>query len=255
MLFFYRGIMNIVFLISPIIILIRLLRGKEMLNRFREKLSFSTKKRLKGKLIWFHGASVGELLSIVPLIKELEKDKNVDQILVTSNTLSSSTVLSKIKLKKTTHQFFPIDTTHHTEKFLNHWKPSVAFFIDSEIWPNMITSIKEKSISLVLLNARITQKSLNRWLFFSKTAGNLFGKFDMCLSSSIKNKKNLKLIGAKNIKFIGNLKFIQYEKNQTLLKKEIKKFFLSKKVWCASSTHNIEEKICGNVHKKLKKKI
>ena len=143
MFFVYKILTNLIFVFSPLIILIRLIKKKEHAVRFKEKFSIHTKKKLAGKLIWFHGASVGEILSIVPLIKKLEKENKIKQILVTSNTLSSSKILSNFKLKKTVHQFFPIDTDHHTNKFLNYWKPTVAIFIDSEIWPNMLNNIKK----------------------------------------------------------------------------------------------------------------
>jgi 3-deoxy-D-manno-octulosonic-acid transferase len=109
MIFVYRIFINLILILSPLIILVRLLKKKEDLVRFKEKLGFFTKNRSKGKLIWFHGASVGEFQSIVPLLEKLEKSKKISQILITSNTLSSSKVISKIKLKKISHQFFPID--------------------------------------------------------------------------------------------------------------------------------------------------
>ena len=252
MFFFYRILINLILLLSPIIILIRLLQKKEDLIRFKEKLSFFSKKKLKGKLIWFHGASVGEILSVIPLIEKLEKNKEIKQILVTSNTLSSSKILSKLKLKKTVHQFFPIDTNYNANKFLRYWDPSIAIFIDSEIWPNMLTNIKKKSISLMLINARITKKSFKRWKFFSSSAKKILQNFDICLSSSLESKNYLKLLGAKKISYIGNLKFTQSEKTTYELSNNIKKFFLTKKIWCASSTHKLEEKICANIHKKLK---
>ena len=109
MILFYRLFINLVFILSPFIILIRLLKKKENPKRFIEKLGFFTKYRSKGKLIWFHGASVGEILSIVPLIDNYEKDKSINQILVTSSTLSSTKILKKFRFKKTVHQFYPID--------------------------------------------------------------------------------------------------------------------------------------------------
>tara|TARA_B110000967_G_scaffold79509_1_gene82171 strand:- start:3743 stop:4990 length:1248 start_codon:yes stop_codon:yes gene_type:complete len=254
MFFVYKVLANLIFLLSPLIILIRLLKRKEHPTRFKEKFSVHTQKRLPGKLIWFHGASVGELLSIIPLIKKLERKKNIKQILVTSNTLSSSRILSIFRLRKTIHQFFPIDTNHHSNKFLNYWKPSVVIFVDSEIWPNMLNNIKNKSLSLILMNARITDKSFKKWQMFNLSARNLFRKFDICLSSNLKSKNYLKLLGAKNIKYIGNLKFSQTENNKINLDKSIKKFFMTKKIWCASSTHDNEEIICAETHKKLKSK-
>jgi len=254
MFFFYRILINLIFFLSPIIILIRLLQRKEDPLRFKEKLGFFSKKKIKGKLIWFHGASVGEILSVIPLVEKLEKNKEIKQILITSNTLSSSKILSKLRLKKTIHQFFPIDTNYNVNKFLRYWDPSIAIFIDSEIWPNMLTNIKKKSISLMLINARITKKSYIKWKFFSSSAKKIFQNFDICLSSSLTSKNYLKLLGAKKISYIGNLKFTQSEKATGGLSNNLKKFFLTKKTWCASSTHKLEEKICANIHKKLKVK-
>ena len=254
MVFVYRLFINLIFIISPIIFFFRLLKKKEDPNRFKEKLCFFSKKRRKGNLIWFHGASVGEILSIIPLIEKLEKNKKINQILVTTNTLSSSKILDSLKLKKTVHQFFPIDTNFHSKKFLNYWKPKAAFFIDSEIWPNMITNIKKRHISLGLINARITKKSFNKWKFFISSSETIFNKFDLCLSSNFESIKHLKLLGAKKIKYIGNLKFAQTEKKEIFLDSVIKKKLLLRRVWCAASTHNTEEKICGVVHKKLRKK-
>ena len=189
MLLIYRIAINLIVLISPVIILFRLFKKKEDPKRFKEKFCFFSKKRTNGKLIWLHGASVGEILSVIPLIEKLEKNKIISQILLTSNTLSSSKIISNLRLKKTIHQFFPIDTNYHTQKFLNYWKPSVVIFIDSEVWPNMITNVKKKSISLILLNARITKKSFKRWKIFSSSAKKLFEKFDVCFSSSLQSKK------------------------------------------------------------------
>jgi 3-deoxy-D-manno-octulosonic-acid transferase len=250
----YRTLINIIFVFSPIIIFFRLIKKKENLSRFKEKFCFFSEQRIRGNLIWFHGASVGEVQSIVPLIEKFEKNKNVNQILITSNTLSSSTIIKKLKLKKTIHQFFPIDTNFISKKFLNYWKPSKAFFIDSEIWPNTINNLNEKKIPIILLNGRITNKTFNRWMFFSGFAKFIFNKFDLCLSSSKESKKYLKKLGAKNIKFFGNLKFSQSEKKMEGLNINLEKFIGSRKTWCASSTHNTEETICGITHIELRKK-
>ena len=255
MFFIYRILINLIILISPLIILVRLIKNKEDKSRFKEKFCFFTKKRGKGNLIWFHGSSVGEILSVIPLIEKLEKKKSIDKILVTSSTLSSSKVLSKFKLKKTIHQFFPIDSNTLTIKFLNYWKPSIAIFIESEIWPNMIVKIKKKSLPLILLNARITKKSYIKWKMIPSTSNMLFNKFDICLSQNQETKKYLKYLGAKKIKFFGNLKFSESksQKNNNFDDKS-KKIFKSRKIWCAASTHNTEEKICALAHKKLKNK-
>ena len=190
MLLFYRIIINLLVLVSPIIIVIRLIKKKESFLRFKEKLCFFSKSKNKGKLIWFHGASVGELQSIIPLIEKLEKKKDINQILVTSNTLSSSKIMEKINSKKIIHQFFPIDTNFHTQRFLNYWKPSAALFIDSEIWPNMYLNLKKKNVPIILLNGRITKKSFSRWKNFPYFSNKIFGKLDICLSASKQSKKS-----------------------------------------------------------------
>lgn len=254
MIFFYRFLINIIFIISPIIIILRLIKKKENFYRFKEKYCFFSEKRRAGKLIWFHGASVGELQSIMPLIQQLEKDHKIKQILITSNTLSSSKIIKKNNFKKVTHQFFPIDTNILTKNFLNYWQPKAIFFIDSEIWPNMIYNIKKYKIPLALINGRITKKTFKKWIKISKFSKKIFNKFDLCLASSNESKNFLKKLGAKNINYYGNLKFSQIHNENTFLENNIKKLINNKTVWCASSTHESEEKICGIIHKNLKKK-
>ena len=254
MILFYRFFINLIFILSPLIILIRLIKKKESSKRFKEKLGFFTKNRLKGKLIWFHVASVGEFQSIVPLLQKLEKSKKISQILITSNTLSSSKIISKIKLKKISHQFFPIDNDLIIKKFINHWKPSVAFFVDSEIWPNTLINLNKEKIPTILINARITKKSYNKWIKLKNFSKSIFNKFDLCLSSNKETVGFLKKLGAKNIKYFGNLKYSQSENEKIEIDSKTIKFISRKTVWCASSTHNSEEKFAGLIHNKLKKK-
>ena len=254
MLFAYRFLINLILLLSPIILIFRIIKKKEDPLRFKEKIGFFTKHRSKGKLIWFHGASVGELQSIVPLLEKLEKSKKIDQILITSNTLSSSKVISKIKLKKISHQFFPIDNDLVIKRFINHWKPSLALFVDSEIWPNTLINLNKEKIPTILINARITRKSYKRWIKLKNFSKSIFNKFDLCLSSNKETVSFLKKLGAKNIKYFGNLKYSQTENEKIDIDNKTIKFISKKTVWCASSTHNSEEKFAGLIHNKLKKK-
>ena len=199
MFFIYKILINLVFFFSPLIIIFRLFKGKEDQLRFKEKIGFFSKKRNKGNLIWFHGASVGEIQSIIPLVERFEKNKEIQQILITSNTVSSSIIIKNLKFKKTLHQFFPIDCNFVSKRFLNYWKPSKAFFIDSEIWPITINNLYKRNIPIFLLNGRITKKSFRRWKFFSYFAKSIFGKFYLCLSSNTETKKYLKKLGAKKV--------------------------------------------------------
>ena len=255
MFFIYKILINLVFFFSPIIIIFRIFKGKEDTSRFKEKIGFFSKKRNKGKLIWFHGASVGEIQSIIPLIERFEKNKEIKQILITSNTVSSSFIIKNLKLKKTIHQFFPVDCNFISKKFLNYWKPSKAFFIDSEIWPITINNLYKKNIPIFLLNGRITKKSFNRWKVFPSFARSIFSKFYLCLSSNTETKKYLNKLGAKNTKIIGNLKFSQSENEKNSLDKNLINLMSSRKTWCASSTHYNEEEFFGKTHIRLKKKF
>jgi 3-deoxy-D-manno-octulosonic-acid transferase len=254
MFFLYQAILTLIIIISPIIILIRLFKNKEHGIRYKEKFSFYSKKRVKGKLVWFHGASLGEILSIIPLIKIYEKNKSINQILITSSTLSSSKILDQFKLKKTIHQFYPIDHVYFTKKFLKHWKPDISVFIDSEIWPCMFSQLERKKIPLILINARITKNSFNKWQIFSKFAIKIYSKISLALPQNLETFRYLKILKVKNIKIAGNLKYYGEKNHQVNKIKRLKNKFRNFKVWCAASTHNYEEVLIGKLHKNLKRK-
>ena len=253
MIIVYRILTIFVTVFLPLILIWRLFKKKEILNRSKEKIGFFKKKLNKGKLIWFHGASVGEIKSVIPLVEIYQKKSDIKTILITSNTLSSAKILSEIKSKKVIHQFFPLDLNLFVKKFLNYWKPSIACFVDSEIWPNMIFELKKRKIPILVLNGRVTEKSFKKWKFFPNFSKEIFSKIDLCLSSSKKTVNFLKKLGAKKVKFIGNLKFTQSEHKIKNIENNFKIFTKTKKIWCASSTHHNEEYICGTIHKKLKK--
>tara|TARA_B100000003_G_scaffold208382_1_gene228502 strand:- start:935 stop:2179 length:1245 start_codon:yes stop_codon:yes gene_type:complete len=255
MLFFYRILINLVLLLSPIIILFRIIKKKEHPTRFLEKLGISSKNRMQGKVIWFHGSSVGEVLSIMPLIERLEKNSKIKQIVITSSTLSSSKVLEKYKLNKTVHQFFPIDANLIIKKFLNYWKPTAVFFVESEIWPNTIQNLHKRNIKIALLNARITNKTFTKWFKFKSFSKDIFNKFDLCLCQNKETKIYLKKLGTKNIKNLGNLKFSESKKIKKINKIKNFKLLNNKNILFGGiSTHYDEEIFCGKVHLELKNK-
>lgn len=258
MFFLYRLIINTILILSPIIIIFRILKNKEDPIRFKEKLGIFEKKSIKGKLIWFHGSSVGEILSIIPLVEKFEKNKNIKNILITSNTFSSSKVLKKFRLKKTIHQFLPIDSRILVKKFLSNWEPSVAIFIESEIWPNFINEINRKEIPLILINARMTKKTFLKWNNLKNFSKSIFNKFNLTLSQNKETMFFLKKLGSKNIKNFGNLKFSENKsiKDNNIKSKKLLKFFKSKNfVFGGISTHSGEEEFCGKIQTLIKYKI
>ena len=208
----YRIFSELFLLISPVIILYRILKKKENKHRFLERYGFNSELKKRGNLIWFHCSSVGELLSIVPLIEKFEENKKISQILVTTTTLSSSKIFKSLKLKKTVHQFFPIDNTLIINKFLNYWKPTVCFLCESEIWPNFIFSINKRNIKLILINARMTLKSYSRWIYIKNYSSQIFKKFNICFTQNNLTRNRLNLLGAK----ITEIPFIlRYDRKQS----------------------------------------
>ena len=257
MLRIYKLLTNVVCFFAPIFLKIRIYKKKEDENRYTEKLCIIEKKRTAGKLVWFHAASVGELMSIIPILEKFEKIKEIKTILITTNTVSSSRIFyKKIKSKKIIHQFFPFDKDIFTKKFLSHWLPDLVIFVESEIWPNFIFNIKSKKIPLILLNARITTKTYLRWKKIPSFAKLVFSSFDMCLPQNKETEKYLKNFDVRKIKNLGNLKFSKSKFiSSNKLNKNISKMFHYKKIWCATSTHIGEEVFCGKTHIELKKRL
>ena len=253
--FIVYDLLNLILLIfSPLILLTRYFLGKEDKKRFKEKFCLFSKRNNSKETIWIHGASVGEILSIIPIIKELEKDKKIKKILLTSSTTSSASVVLKFKFKKTVHQYYPLDINFLTKLFINYWKPKIAIFVDSEVWPNMYKNLYRKKIPLILLNARITKKSFNRWKFFPNFSKTIFSKITLALPQNSETKKYLHLLGVKNIKIAGNLKYFgNLEKKK--IKNDLSNKFYKRNIWCAASTHKEEEKFIGRVHNELRSEI
>ena len=222
MYFFYRIITNIAILILPIIIFFRILKGKEDTKRVWEKFCIYSQKKNK-KNIWIHAASVGELMSVVPIIKKLENNKKTKNILLSTSTTSSAKIFKKLRLKKTSHVYFPLDNNYIVKKFIKYWQPELAIFIDSEIWPNMFSNLKLSNIPIIIMNARITERSFNKWQIFPKFANQVFEKISLALPQNLETLKYLKLLKVKNIKMAGNLKYYGQKNNLRSGNKIIKK--------------------------------
>ena len=235
------------YLLRPYLYL-RILKKKECPTRYQEKLGRSLRTRKDGKLIWFHCSSIGELKSIFPIIDNYLK-KN--QILVTTSTLSSNEIFEK-KYKNTEniiHQYAPIDSPQIIKKFFKRWKPDVIFFTESEIWPNQIFYAKNNGIPIILLNARISNKSFIKWKLIKNSMSQILNCFDLILSQSNESADNFKYFGTNNVMMLGNLKFViseDFDSNKENLNLENRLIFI------ALSTHPSEEEICIKAHASLK---
>lgn len=259
MILLYRTIAFVIYPLLIILIFLRRIFDKEDKNRYKEKIfpsSFNVTRGNKSKLILFHAASIGELKSILPIIKELEKKNENFEFLVTTLTTSSAN-LAKIELKKfknAKHRFLPLDVNFIMKKFLSLWKPDAIFLVDSEIWPNLIFLANQKKVPLGIINARITRKTYNKWKLFPKMARSIFSLFKLCIVSNQETKKFLESFNAKNIFYFGNLKFCENLKKTKTIDNN-SKFLNLNKFWLAASTHKGEDEFCLKVHIELRKKI
>ena len=257
MLIIYRFITFFFFFLFIITIFLRKILNKEDKSRYKEKIFskyFFPRKQKKKKLIWFHAASIGEVQSIFPIISKLKKNNKNFEFLITTVTLSAGRLVHKkyINTFDVNHRYFPIDVRFLVKIFLDEWRPFLILFVDSEIWPNLISEIKARNISSVLINGRITKKSFKRWIIVSSLAKEIFNTFDLCLSSSKESMKYLRQLSVRNLKYIGNIKLASQLAEEPGDKKN-KNIFNKKKVWCAASTHEGEEIFCLKTHVNIKK--
>ena len=226
----------------------RILRKKECPLRYKEKLGISLKVRNNGYLIWFHCSSIGELKSIFPIIDHYLK-KN--QILVTTSTLGSNEVFQKkyYNTKNITHQYAPIDSPQIIKKFFKKWNPNIIFFTESEIWPNQIFYAKNNNIPIILLNARISNKSFTKWKLIKSSMNRILDCFAIILCQSNESANHFNYFGTNNIKMLGNLKFIVSEDLEPL---EDNLNLQKRLIFIALSTHATEEEVCIKIHSSLK---
>lgn len=224
----------------------RLKKGKEDILRHNEREGNPTKKRPEGKLIWFHGASVGEALSMLPLIHKLLEENPNYNIMVTTGTVTSAELMQKRLPQRAFHQYIPIDNPNFTQKFINHWKPDVALWFEAEFWPSMLGEIKKNKIPLILLNGRIGNKAFRNWKIFKFISKELLSCFNLCLGQSPEDVKRLQKIGAKEALFLGNLKYAGFNPPVDKDKKaEILTQIGQRQIWGVISTHNDEEMQIG----------
>jgi len=233
----------------------RLAKGKESRSRFNERLGIASRPRPEGLLVWVHGASVGESLSLLPLIERLRVDHPDWSILVTTGTVTSAALMVERLPEGAFHQFVPVDRVAYVSKFLNHWKPDLALWTESEFWPNMISLSGALNIPMVLLNGRVSGKSFKGWKQFSGLIKRILSAFSLCLGQSESDASRLSDLGAPNAKSVGNLKFAAppLPADEQAMEK-LSSLVGQRPCWLASSTHKGEEEIVGRIHKALKDK-
>ena len=182
----------------------RLRRGKEIEERLTERHGEATLARPDGPLVWLHGASVGELNAVFPLIERL-RAQDV-HVLVTSGTVTSAKVARQRLPEDVLHQFIPLDAPRFVTRFLHHWRPDLGLFIEQDLWPNLIVAAARRQIPLVMINGRMSEQSFKSWRSLRRTAKALLKNFDLCLAQSSLDAERFSQLGMQIVQVTGNLK-------------------------------------------------
>jgi 3-deoxy-D-manno-octulosonic-acid transferase len=247
----YRALTTAVTPLAGFLLSHRLKRGKEHPERLLERRGETTVARPAGPLVWVHGASVGEIAAVVPLVERLvSKDFNV---LVTSGTVGSAQLAMQRLPPNVIHQFVPWDSPRFVARFLNHWKPNLALFTESDLWPNLILMSSARRIPLILVNGRVSERSFNRWRFAPATIGAMLGRFDLCLAQSPAYAARYRDLGAPRITTTGNLKLDVPEPPADLASLHALQAAVGDRTTiAAASTHAGEEPALIEAHRRLR---
>ena len=237
--------------LTSVLLARRLKRGKELGERIDERRGESTAARPTGPLVWLHGASVGELLAVLPLIERLAaRDLNV---LVTSGTVTSSELAAQRMPAGVIHQFMPLDVPKFVARFLDHWQPQLALFVESDLWPNALMETSQRKIPMVLVNARLSERSFRRWLKLPASIGHLLERFDLCLARTPPDAERLTALGARNVFVSGNLKLdVPALPADEAALAALKAAIGDRPLIAAASTHPGENELIVTAHKRLR---
>ncbi len=247
----YRLLMSAATPVASMVLSYRLKQGKESAVRLPERRGEANIPRPQGRLIWFHGASVGEMNAVFPLIERV-RAQNLN-VLVTSGTVTSAGIAEKRLPPDVIHQFSPVDLPQFAARFLDHWKPDLALFVESDLWPSMILAASERNVPLILINGRLSERSFNRWRMAPRTIGALLRQFDLCLAQSTDDGARYAGLGAPRISTTGNLKLDvpapAADEDKLAMLQEV---LGTRPVIAATSTHPGEETEIIDAHRRLK---
>ncbi len=246
----YRKLSFAMVPLAPALIKRRLKLGKEDPARVGERRGMSDDVRPHGPLVWIHGASVGEVLAAAALVEKL---RALDlRILLTSGTVTSAAIVAKRFPPDVIHQYVPYDSPRYVTRFLDHWRPSLALFIESDLWPNLILASAARRLPMVLINGRMSQRSFPRWRRVSNTISALLGRFEVCLAQSQLDADRFSALGSRNVVTTGNLKLdVPAPPADPAKLERLMAMTRGRPIVVAASTHPGEEEILTETHKTL----
>src|SRR3982750_1535095 len=236
--------------LAPALIRQRLKQGKEEAARVDERRGLSDDTRPDGPLVWVHGASVGEVLAAAALIERL---RSLDlRILLTSGTVTSAAIVAKRFPADIIHQYVPYDSPRYVGRFLDHWRPSLALFIESDLWPNLILSSAARRLPMVLINGRMSPRSFPRWRRVSGTISALLGRFELCLAQSQTDADRFAALGGRDVVTTGNLKLdVPAPPADPAKLERLMAMTRGRPIIVAASTHPGEEEMLVAAHRSL----
>jgi 3-deoxy-D-manno-octulosonic-acid transferase len=247
----YRILTAAVTALAPGVLERRLARGKENPARIAERRGEASAPRPPGPLVWVHGASVGEFVAVLPLVERIRARGFA--VLMTTGTVTSAELAGRRLPAGALHQFIPLDMPSFITRFLDYWRPSLALFVESELWPNIMLGASARQIPMILVNGRMSERSYGRWRYFPKTIETLLQQFDLCLVRSAKDAERFGALGAPRISITGNLKFdvpaLPVDAHKLAALTDAAK---GRIVVVAASTHPGEESVIVDAHRRLK---
>jgi 3-deoxy-D-manno-octulosonic-acid transferase len=237
--------------LTPILLRQRLKRGKEHATRLPERRGLARHARPQGPLVWLHAASVGELSSVLPLIERIAA-RGIG-VLVTTGTVTSGGLAEQRLPRGVIHQFVPFDVPRFVRRFLDHWRPNLALFVESDLWPNMIVEASHRGVPMIMVNGRLSENSYRRWTYLHGMIVDLLGRFDLCLAGTQADAERLAALGAPRVITAGNLKLDVPAPSADRGKlAALQNAIAGRALTAAASTHPGEESAVIDAHRRLR---
>ncbi|HWZ67156.1 MAG TPA: 3-deoxy-D-manno-octulosonic acid transferase, partial [Stellaceae bacterium] len=227
-------------------------QGKEDPLRFQERRGIPSIARPLGQMVWIHAASVGEATAMLALIERLLEERPTLEVLVTTGTIASATLLDKRLPARARHQYVPVDLPRWISRFLDHWHPDLALWVESELWPNLVLATHARGIPMVLINGRLSAASYARWRWGGGLIGPVLGAFATCFAQDEVQAERLRRLGVREIAMIGDVKAAAAALPVDLSRlKQLRDQVGPRPLWVAASTHAGEEEVVAGVHSQL----
>jgi 3-deoxy-D-manno-octulosonic-acid transferase len=245
----YRGLTGIAAPIIGLYLRRRLAQGKEHPLRFSERHGIASQPRPNGPLLWLHAASIGEAQSALSLVRRILASDDHLNILLTTGTITSAELMEARLPIRSLHQFVPVDRLPWVRRFLDHWQPDLALWMESEFWPNLVIETQRRGVPAMLVNGRMSERSYTSWLRAPGVIRTMLCGFTLCFAQTESEAERLTALGARDVKYRGNLKYsaapLPFDEDELA---NLRAALGDRPVWLAASTHPGEESLAADVH-------